>query len=166
MTLDPGVKILIYALMALIFGVSAYYFVLPYFISKRRSQQSQSWPETLGQVVKSGVRSKRVLTSYGYHTKTYQPNIVYHYSVDSRAYESSQLMFAENQFYGEHGWAKKIADRFPVDCQVRVYYDPADPEFSVLDRKSGFSQNKFATNLLLMGISAAMIFAVVGFTLR
>lgn len=103
----------------------------------RRSQQgkvakeaAQSWPSTMGTVLASSVQSRRS----GNSISTY-PVVVYQYDVNGKSYQS-QTIKAGDQFFNVRiiGEAQATADRYPVGAQVMVYYNPANPQESALER--------------------------------
>jgi len=103
----------------------------------RRSQQgqvakqaAQSWPGTMGTVLSSSVQSRRS----GNSISTY-PVVVYQYQVNGQAYQG-QTIKAGEQFFNVRimGEAQATAARYPVGAQVMVYYNPANPQQSALER--------------------------------
>lgn len=103
----------------------------------RRSQQgkaakdaAQSWPGTMGIILSSSVQSRRS----GNSTSTY-PVVVYQYEVNRQSYQS-QTIKAGEQFFNVRiiGEAQATAARYPVGAQVMVYYHPANPQDSALER--------------------------------
>lgn len=103
----------------------------------RRSQQgqaakqaAQAWPATMGTVLSSSVQSRRS----GNSTSTY-PVVVYQYSVNGQNYQG-QTIKAGEQFFSVRviGDAQATAARYQVGAQVMVYYNPANPQESALER--------------------------------
>ena len=103
----------------------------------RRSQQSkaakeaaQTWPGTMGVVLSSSVQSRRS----GNSTSTY-PVVIYQYQVNGKPYQG-QTIKAGEQFFNVRiiGEAQATANRYPVGAQVMVYYNPAKPQESALER--------------------------------
>jgi hypothetical protein len=103
----------------------------------RRSQQgsaakqaAQAWPSTMGTVLMSTVQSKRT----GNSTSIY-PVVVYQYEVNGVSYQSQRIKAGE-QFFNVRvmGQAQATAARYPVGAQVMVYYNPANPAESALER--------------------------------
>jgi hypothetical protein len=103
----------------------------------RRSQQSssyrqsaQTWPSTSGTVLMSSVQTKRT----GRSRSTY-PVVVYQYSVNGQNYQSQRIKAGE-QFMSIRvaGEAQATAARYPVGSTVTVYYNPANPGESALER--------------------------------
>jgi len=106
-----------------------------WFISKRGkqaktiNQASLNWPSTSGTVTKS-----RVEVSGGEHT-TVTPRVEYEYEVGGTAYLGTRIR-AGDQFMrvGTSRDAYDAVDRYPVGAAVTVYYDPANPAESALER--------------------------------
>jgi hypothetical protein len=103
----------------------------------RRSQQgkvakdaAQSWPGVMGTILSSSVQSRRT----GNSMSTY-PVVVYQYQVNGQTYQG-QTIKAGEQFFNVRiiGEAQATADRYPVGAQVMVYYNPANPQESALER--------------------------------
>ena len=107
-----------------------------YFIYKR-SQQSgfarqfaQSWPSTTGKVLMSSVQSSHSGNSHS----TY-PVVVYQYEVHGKTYQS-QTIKAGEQYLNVRvmGQAQATVARYPIGASVTVYYNPANPAESALER--------------------------------
>ena len=103
----------------------------------RRSQQgkatkeaAQTWPGTMGTVLSSSVQSRRS----GNSTSTY-PVVIYQYQVSGQTYQG-QTIKAGEQFFSVRimGDAQATVARYPIGAQVMVYYNPADPKESALER--------------------------------
>jgi hypothetical protein len=107
------------------------------FFLYKRSQQSnaarqaaQSWLSTTGMVLMSSVQSRRS----GNSTSTF-PVVVYQYEVNGKTYQS-QTIKAGEQFMNVRilGQADATAARYPIGANVTVYYNPANPAESALER--------------------------------
>jgi hypothetical protein len=103
----------------------------------RRSQQSntyrqasQAWPTTMGRVLMSSVQSRHT----GRSRSTY-PVVVYQYEVNGNSFQS-QTIKAGEQYLSIRvaGQAQATAARYPVGATVTVYYNPANPAESALER--------------------------------
>lgn len=92
------------------------------------AQASASWPSVPGQVISSTVT--RQSDSDG--SVSFSPEVSYRYQVGSQSYQGRRIKFGENA-YGFRARAQSVADRYPVGHSVSVYYDPADPNLSVLE---------------------------------
>lgn len=93
-------------------------------------QLAQSWPSTSGTVLMSSVQSK---TSGRSHS-TY-PVVVYQYEVNGKSYQSQNIKAGE-QYMSVRviGQAQETVARYPIGASVTVYYNPANPAESALER--------------------------------
>ena len=107
-----------------------------YFIDRRSKmrdtakQAAQDWSSTMGVVITSTVQVKR-----SYKSRSEIPVVVYQYQVDGKPY-TGQVVKAGEQFFSVriYGDAQKTVARYPVGAQVMVYYNPANPAESALER--------------------------------
>jgi hypothetical protein len=96
--------------------------------SKAVQEQSQVWPSTAGIVIKS-----RVEVSGGESTSV-TPRIVYEYGVGGRTYQNDKLRPGDIYLSISSGNAYDVVDRYPVGLAVEVFYNPANPAESALER--------------------------------
>ena len=103
----------------------------------RRSQQSnaakqaaQSWSSTMGTVLSSSVQTRHTARSHSIF-----PVIVYQYEVNGKTYQS-QTIKAGDRFMNIRviGEAEATVARYPIGASVMVYYNPANPAESALER--------------------------------
>lgn len=107
-----------------------------YFIYKRSQQSSavrqdaQSWPSTAGTVLMSSVE-----WGHGSRRGSSYPVVVYHYAVSGKSYQS-QTIKAGEQFLSVRvmGTAQATVARYSIGANVTVYYNPANPAESALER--------------------------------
>ena len=116
--------------------------------NRRRAQASQGWPMVLGRVTDSRVVSANVEGG-----TTYEAHVRYAYDVHGRAFEYARLAFGDAGTDGSQAAAQRLAARYPAGAIVHVYYNPANPQDAVLERRSG------ASGILFV---AGAIFALVG----
>ena len=107
-----------------------------YFIYKR-SQQSgvarqmtQTWPSATGTVLMSSVQ-----WGSGSHSGTSYPVVVYQYEVNGKTYQSQNIKAGE-RFLNVRvmGQAQATVARYPIGANVTVYYNPANPAESALEK--------------------------------
>jgi hypothetical protein len=103
----------------------------------RRNQQSmayrqstQNWLSTTGTVVMSSVQSKHTGRSHSLY-----PVVVYTYTVNGQSYQSQRIKAGE-QFLNVRvaGQAQATVARYPIGASITVYYNPANPSESALER--------------------------------
>ncbi len=109
---------------------------LGFFLYKRNQQSmayrqsTQTWQSTSGMVVMSSVQRKHTGRSYSNY-----PVVVYIYSVNGQQYQSQRIKAGE-QFLNVRviGQAEATVTRYPIGSTITVYYNPANPAESVLER--------------------------------
>lgn len=92
------------------------------------ARASEAWPAVDGIITASDV-SHSTDAEGG---ETYSPEITYRYQVDTVSYENGTIKFGENA-YSSRREAEQIAAGYPVGRDVTVYYNPDQPDRSVLE---------------------------------
>ena len=121
-------------LLILIFTIVPFALIGSYLY--RRSKQagnmrkaSQTWLSTTGTIIKS-----RVEVRGGQHASVH-PHIVYEYTVHGQTHHGEQIRAGDQYWVMQTSHdAYAAIDRYPVNATVTVYYDPANPEQSALER--------------------------------
>jgi hypothetical protein len=93
----------------------------------KRSRASLSWP-----TVQGTVRASDVLTRFHDHTRYDRASVLYQYVVGGTTYWSDTVSLAAVELGGTMQQACETVNRHAVGSEVRVYYDPDDPEAAVL----------------------------------
>ena len=89
---------------------------------------SPGWPTARGNVIKSYVRVIQSTDAVFYN---YMPEVVYVYSVDGVNYKGNRIFFLED---GRGSlWSEKKVDKYKIEQQIEVFYNPEDPSISVLE---------------------------------
>ena len=107
-----------------------------YFLYKRNQQSgvarqiAQSWPSTSGRGLMSSVQ-----WGSGSHSGTSYPVVVYQYTVNGQSYQS-QIIKVGEQYLNVRvmGQAQVTVALYPIGTNVTVYYNPANPAESALER--------------------------------
>lgn len=85
--------------------------------------KTKSWPTTEGTVFSSEVvRSSR-----------YVPKVVYTYDVDTNAYSSERIRLKDMAQYKKKEDAAQVANKYPVNAKVKVYYNPTKFDEAILE---------------------------------
>ncbi len=71
-----------------------------------------------------------------HHEKHYDANVKYQYQVNGKTYQGDRLMALIA--YGSEGWANSVVSRYKHGQTCDAYYDPANPDKSVLMRAYQF----------------------------
>lgn len=103
--------------------------------SRQLAQDEQRWLMTNATIVGSSLRSMQHKNG----GKTWSPEWAYTYAVDGQTFQSQSMALAGG--FGAHWYPSR--DEAMLNAQSRsngsvvaVYYDPADPSRSVLDRRT------------------------------
>jgi hypothetical protein len=140
-----------------VFAFGAGLFLLVLFVALRRaSKQATDWPWVRGRIVRSDVESFRELRD-GAWTTSYRPAIEYVYQVRGRDYRSTQIKL-NLTVAGGNSYAEKVTALYPVDREVDVHYDPANPSNAALENPTGATW--------MVAALAAAAFAVAAWQLR
>lgn len=95
-----------------------------------RAKASKNWPTTGGVVLESRIQEHHSNNS---SSTSYSPKIVYRYQVKQNEFESNTVWFGSDVSTSSRSTASNAVKRFPVEKEVTVYYDPADPAIAVLE---------------------------------
>lgn len=95
---------------------------------------SREWPTTEGVITASRIiSSPKTSTEKGWHGSRYEyeVRVQYAYEVDGVSHSGNRLRIRPNQYSSEKNAQRELAE-YPVGQRVRVYYDPKEPERSLL----------------------------------
>ena len=91
---------------------------------------AQSWSSTMGVVTMSTIQIRRTSRS-----RSEVPVVGYQYQVNVQTHTGGTIKAGEQYFNVRlYGDAQKTIARYPVGAQVMVYYNPANPAESALER--------------------------------
>jgi hypothetical protein len=92
------------------------------------ARASASWPTADGIVSSSEVDHSTDAEG----GDSYSPEVDYQYTIDGQNHINDTIKFGENS-YNSRRRAEEITATYPVGRQVTVYYDPEQPDKSVLE---------------------------------
>ncbi len=87
------------------------------------AHKSKSWPTTEGTIYSSEVTG----------SSRYVPKIKYNYYVDTTEYSSERIRLKDMAQYKKQQDAQAVANKFPVDAKVKVYYNPTKADEAILE---------------------------------
>jgi hypothetical protein len=91
---------------------------------------AQDWPGTMGVVTMSTIQIRHTGRS-----RSEVPVVGYQYQVNGQSYTGGTIKAGEQYFSVRlYGDAQKTIEIYPVGAQVMVYYNPANPSESALER--------------------------------
>jgi hypothetical protein len=89
---------------------------------KRYATQSERWPQAEGYIKSSHAIAKEVRK-----VLRHVPMIEYNYLIRGKTYTSQRVSFDPDKLI-----ATEVVARYPVNADVKVTYDPLDPNVAVL----------------------------------
>lgn len=91
---------------------------------------AQTWSSTMGTVLMSNIKVTRTGNS-----RSETPVVIYQYQVNGKDFQG-QTIKAGDQYFSVRvmGSAQDTISRYPIGAQVMVYYNPANPAESALER--------------------------------
>ena len=95
-----------------------------------RGFQSGLWPSVKGVVLNSYISRSSSTGSKGTKT-TYSASVDYQYEVNDKQYYNNTVSYKGDD--ASYSGAMRVHQRYPINSEVSVYYNPAKPEVSVLD---------------------------------
>lgn len=122
--------------------------------NRRKASASQNWPAAAGVIANAWVQENQDTDEDGYTSTTYTPKWEYQYKVGQETYSSSRISFGGVTGYGRRKKAQEELNRFPVNSQVRAYYDPTNPSDSVLVQGTKGTMGGIIAGIVLMVLSA------------
>jgi hypothetical protein len=125
----------------------------------RRANACRNWPETKGVIDKAAVQ-EIVTTDQDGTSRSYWPAIEYSYLVAGQRRTQSRIRFGAGVYStGFRFYPRRLLGHYTVRQDVSVFYDPADPSSSVLERgRTGWEHCFMAT--LLFGFGGMVWFMV------
>jgi hypothetical protein len=98
-------------------------------------QQSKDWLTTMGKIISSELDAQMTTDDEGNETTTYLALITFSYKVGETIYESDRINFDYGMRTSNIQKQQSVVKQYPVGREITVYYDPADPQQSVLEKR-------------------------------
>lgn len=155
MTNEPviitGSTVLIIALAA-VFIIVGLFILYRLFKNMRKANQSKNWMTTPGKVLFSDVDVQYSTNADDEPVKMYQAKVVYEYDVFGMHYEKDRIAFNTGMRSSNYKKHAAIAAAYPAGNSVIVYFNPDDPEDSVLETKVQSPTTSIFIALVLIAI--------------
>jgi Protein of unknown function (DUF3592) len=117
-----------------------------------RAKKSEHWPTAAGIISANWLR-----VGIGKRGRFYHPEIAFRYRVGGADYQGSRISFKFDRD-GPQREAQSILDRYPMGSAVKVYYDPANPAFGILQPgRNDEMQLLYNVDLWLIGIFSFLL---------
>lgn len=93
--------------------------------------QSSRWPSAEGKII----TSKKITRSSSPTLSTSYPKVEYTYSVDGVEYKANRFRLGVQDITDTRPeWVQGTLDKYPVDKEVKVFFNPRNPAKAVLER--------------------------------
>lgn len=102
--------------------------------ARKKGRASESWPSAGGVITNAWIEERRDTDEDGYTSTSYYPKWQYTFQAGGYEYTSQRVSYGGDKGYGRRGKAQEELNKFPANSRVQVYYDPQDPNESVLKR--------------------------------
>lgn len=126
----------------------------------RSAKESLNWPETPGVVTASFVHEYKEIDD---SEPAYTPRVGYSYKVDGKSYSNDLISFEINSMRSRsdktRSWAETIISDYLIGSPVTVYYNPANPQISVLQKGAATDWKIFWGSLFIItGVIGVLFF--------
>lgn len=122
--------------VVVIFGIIGVAMLFSYFQSKKKVEESQSWPAVQGYITKTHIRRETEKDNDGSRITKYYPEVLYTYEFLGKEYTGDKISFGGKTKYSYEQKAENFLVQYPVGQGIKIYYDPNNPEDAVLERKA------------------------------
>ncbi|HIH42313.1 TPA: DUF3592 domain-containing protein [Candidatus Woesearchaeota archaeon] len=128
------------------------------------ARHSLEWPGVEGIIIGSRIEKMESYESDGSRQVTYYPRIAYFYNISDKSFTSNRVSFGE-YWSSNIKHSEEVVAKYPLDARISVYYDPNNPENSVLEK--GLSWGIYFVLLFgLVFLAVGIFFGVVFFYKR
>lgn len=142
-----------FMIVYLLLILGALYFT---FIAAPKAINSNDWPQAQGKITSSEIVQRSRTHRTGKRITIYSARIHYQYAVDNKSLTNHQLKWADRNSSGKV--EQNMNNKYPVDANVTVFYNPENPSVSVLQK--GLSLGHILTGLFLLGGIGAMAYSM------
>lgn len=172
-TFGPILSILCGGLLFLIFGGIGAFLLYRAYKTRQQADASQGWPSVQGQVVDTHVDHSARSDADGDMVDSYNPMVNFTYQVGGNTYHGDKVSYSPQRSFDSEAKAQAALQRYPVGGSVTVYYNPANPSESVLEKSAGGFAVSLVIGIVFILIAlctvcislAAGLFAITGQTI-
>jgi len=115
------------------------------------ARKSKNWPMVTGEVVSNSLKREVIVFTNEYvERKDWWSYVKYRYSVLGHTYTNDRIVFGGKLPHRNREEAKIFAEKYQVGSTLKVFYDPRNPQSSVLERRVGGHTYLYAIALLIV----------------
>lgn len=120
--------------LIVLFGIAGAVMIFKYFQEQKEADESQGWSSTIGKITKSSIQRE---ASYESSNTLYFPEVEYLYEFLGTEYTGNRITFGGSTGNSNRKKSEETLAKYPVGKSIPIYYDPNNPQDSVLIRKMG-----------------------------
>ena len=137
------------------FLTAGFLFSIFYLFDISQAFIARSWPTVQGEILSSSVGESMEMSSKGRGRPRYDGNVTYSYSVNDQSFQNDRVCFGYQKDLASYENANQIRSKYPKGKKVKIYYDPNNPEESVL-------QTNIPGRMIAMTVTG-LVFILTGF---
>ncbi len=135
-------------------------FVIIGLVLTLRTKAASKWPSTIGVMLKSEIaervtKQRNKQTHQIYTFTSYEPLVEYQYTVDGKVLTGNRLSFGLTRLTLEK--AQEVLNRFPLNAQVPVYYNPRRVKDSRLEVTSAAAAPQLIIGIIIGAIGVVWL---------
>jgi hypothetical protein len=134
-------------------------FVLIGLVLTMRVKAAANWPATPGVILKSELAERTTKQRTGNHRvltyTSYEPMVEYQYTVNEKVLTGNRLSFGLTRLPLEK--AQELLNKFAVNAQVPVYYNPRKVKESRLEIASAAAVPQLVIGIIIGGIGVVWL---------
>lgn len=125
-------------------------------------QQSKNWLSTNGKIISSDLDAQISTDDDGYQTTTYLAKVFFTYEVNGNSYESDRVNFDYGMRTSNVRKPQSVVEQYPTGSDVTVYYDPEDPQQSVLEKRVNGTFTTILVSAVFIAIGVVLAVSSLG----
>ncbi len=151
--------LIVFSIVFFAIGILIFILILRYIVI---TTSCSKWPVVIGEVVSSELKPKYTkLAEFAEAVRTptsiYQPDITYTYEVDGKKYTNNTVRPVGRNLYKDRPIVQRVLNLYPEGYNIYVFYNPKNPQKSVVDPWMRFSP-------VAITLPTALIFLGLGFS--
>ena len=121
-------------------------------------QKSKNWLSTSGVITSSELDAQTTADDDGYETTTYLAKVIFTYDVNGSPYECDCINFDYGMRTSNIRKQQSVLEQYPLGSQVTVYYNPENPQQSVLEKRvnGAFTTILVSAVFIIIGVVLAV----------
>ena len=125
-------------------------------------QQSKHWLSPSGKITSTDLDAQITTDDDGYQTTTYLAKVNFTYEANGSTYESDRVNFDYGMRTSNIRKQQSVVEQYPAGSNVTVYYDPEDPQQSVLEKRVDGAFTTILVSAVFIAIGAVLAITSLG----